>query len=249
MKRSSLNDQSSFLNKQLLDRRAVVYQSCNWPSKIENRITMATNIFSFIKLDQNNTLKVLLVFLFFFVLANSAQVRAQDRWEGPWKDSNGWNCWRAAMGDGSTMWVWDSGKGERKVAYDKNNDGRFETWQEIFSLPNQPVLAVYHWDENQDNRDEAMAWLDGNNWTERVWDSNNDGLLDSWCRYDSPEYAQGRSAGKNSFSLAEKKNTHDAAYRTYLSQSQNTLSQKWAYVQYVRANLIFRICKIIALQP
>ncbi len=212
---------------------------------------MLKHIFVFVNFYWRDVLKVIMVFALCFWIGMDSQLQAQGvaKWEGPWKDSVGWDCWRATLEDGSTMWVWDNAQGERKFAFDKNNDGRYESWQEVFAVPNQPVLVIHHWDENQDNREEALAWCDGGTWIEKVWDSNNDGAFDSWCKYEVPGCVQGQCAGKGSFRLVEKKNTFDAAYREYVSaQSQSTLVQKRAYAQYKRADLIFRICKLIELR-
>lgn len=166
------------------------------------------------------------------------------QWEGPWADNTGWNYWRASMGDGARMWVWDNGQGERRIGYDINNDGLYEKWQEELTIPGLPLYQIYHWDKNQDGTDNTIAWAEAGKWIEKVWDSNSDGLFDSWCSYTQPgcvQYIMGATCD-----LVEKKFTFDNAYRQYLNaQSGSAIAQKRSYSIYQRADLVFRICKNI----
>jgi len=165
-----------------------------------------------------------------------------SQWEGPATDKPGWTYWRATMGDNSQMWVWDNGQGERRFGYDTNNDGLYEKWQEELSVPGLPLYQVYHWDRNQDGTDNAIAWAEGGAWIEKVWDSNSDGLIDSWCSYSQAGCSQ--YLMYSDCNLVDKKNTFDTAYRNYLTgQSRSAIEQKRLYSIYQRADLIFRICK------
>ena len=173
-----------------------------------------------------------------------------QQWEGPWKDAQGWTVWRSASGDGTTTWVWDNGTGERRIGYDTNGDQRYETWQEEFTIQGLPMLQVYHWDKDQNNVDEATAWAENSVWIDKVWDSNGDGLLDSWCNYSMANCAGFQCALKGSYSLVEKKNQHDMTYQAYLqtqTNGSNFTAQKRAYLQYQRADLILQLCKYLEL--
>ena len=171
------------------------------------------------------------------------QAQTVVKWEGPSKDNLGWDYWIGTMSDGTTMWVWDNSQGERKFAYGTNKDGRYESWQEEFSVPGQKVLLVHHWDANQDGMDEGIAWCEGGIWIEKVWDDNKDGIFDSWCMYNASGCVQYQSATKGSYSLVEKKNTLDAAYREYVdTQKSNSAPKKRAENLYQRADLIYNIC-------
>lgn len=204
---------------------------------------MPTHKISFLLVIRKITKAALLVAVVLFFHNAITQAQTVVKWEGPSKDNQGWDYWKGIMSDGSTMWVWDNSQGERKFAYDTNNDGRYESWQEEFSIPGQKVLLVHHWDINQDSKDEGIAWCEGGVWIEKVWDSNNDGLFDSWCMYNAPGCVQYQSATKDSYSLVEKKNALDVAYRDYIAaQKSNSAPQKRAENLYQRANLIYNIC-------
>ncbi len=165
-----------------------------------------------------------------------------SKWEGPYTHNEGWTYWKANMGDGSGMWVWDNGKGERRFGYDANNDGQYESWQEELTIQGMPLYQIYHWDRNQDGTDNAIAWAEGGAWIEKVWDSNNDGLIDSWCSYKEPGCAQFIMNAQ--CNLGDKKSEFDKAYYNYLNaQSNGPTYQKRAYSIYQRADLVFKICK------
>ncbi|OWY24307.1 hypothetical protein C7N43_12070 [Sphingobacteriales bacterium UPWRP_1] len=176
-----------------------------------------------------------------------AQNVVVTKWDGPWKDSFNWDYWRGTMSDGNTMWAFDNSQGIRKFGIDTNNDGNYEYWQEEYSIPDKPALLIHHWDLNQDSVDDAIAWAEAGKWIEKVWDSNKDGKLDSWCMYAATSCADYQSATKNNINLKEKKLALDNAEKELMtSANKNETAKKYAKAQSDRTSTIYRICTDIS---
>ncbi|OWY19894.1 hypothetical protein C7N43_19760 [Sphingobacteriales bacterium UPWRP_1] len=175
-----------------------------------------------------------------------AQSVVVTKWEGPWKESPNWDYWRGMLNNGGTMWAWNNSQGHRKFAIDMNNDGRYEYWQEEFAIPEKPVLLIHHWDYNQDNVDEAIAWAESGNWIEKVWDGNKDGKMDSWCMYSAASCVDYQGATKNNINIKDKKLALDNAEKEYRnSANKNETAKKYAETQFIRTDVIYRICNDI----